>query len=301
MSSVPLIEWLQSFSTPQLDTAFITITRLGDETFYLLALPALYWSVQHAVGFRLGLLFITSILINAYIKEFFQLPRPWQVHESIRSIRADASFGFPSGHAQGTTTFWGFLIASFRSRALTAAGCAVVLAVALSRLYLGQHYVADVLGGIAIGAALVLLVALAPFPAAFRPATWNLPAQLLGRLAISLAPLLLSRGELAYKLCGYLLGFLAGAALERRWVRMDPAATIARQTVRIVLGLTILFALQLVTRPFFPDGGPQVIRYAVFGAWVSCAAPYLFVRLGLSRSVLAPELTTSIAGRRPAP
>lgn len=299
MSSVALIEWLQSFSTPWLDAAFITITRLGDETFYLLALPALYWSLPRSIGFRLGLLFLTSILINGAIKELFQLPRPWQAHASIRSIRADVSFGFPSGHAQGTTTLWGFLIATYRGRALTAVGIAVIVSVGISRLYLGQHYVADVLGGVAIGAALALFFANSALPRALQPAAWSLPAQVLGSLAISLLPLLLHREEIVYKLSGYLLGFLIGAAAEYRWVRLDPAAAISRQVAKIGTGLAGLFALLLLTRPFFPDGGPQVIRYAVLGVWVSGAAPYLFIRLRLSRST--PALTTSTAGRRPAP
>jgi membrane protein DedA with SNARE-associated domain/membrane-associated phospholipid phosphatase len=66
---------------------------------------------------------------------------------------------FPSWHAMGSILFYGLLavfigasLNALRWRALTfLASCAVVLLIALTRIYVGAHYVTDVIGAIAAG------------------------------------------------------------------------------------------------------------------------------------------------------
>jgi undecaprenyl-diphosphatase len=66
------------------------------------------------------------------------------------------TYSFPSGHAMASTVFYGFVVACVltetqprdRRYALIAAGILMIGLVCLSRLYLGVHYVSDVLGGI---------------------------------------------------------------------------------------------------------------------------------------------------------
>lgn len=70
-----------------------------------------------------------------------------------------ASYSFPSGHAMASTVFYGYVIAYVfpaapqRHRAVTVAGVVIVGLVCLSRVYLGVHYVSDVLAGILEGVA----------------------------------------------------------------------------------------------------------------------------------------------------
>ena len=64
------------------------------------------------------------------------------------------SYSFPSGHAMASTVFYGFVIGCVltmtpqRHKAATAAGILMIALVCLSRVYLGVHYLSDVLGGI---------------------------------------------------------------------------------------------------------------------------------------------------------
>lgn len=51
-SGIELILWLQQFS-PALDQLFIFFTLLGNETFFLVALPTLYWCFDRRIGARL--------------------------------------------------------------------------------------------------------------------------------------------------------------------------------------------------------------------------------------------------------
>lgn len=75
---------------------------------------------------------------------------------------------FPSGHVTGSTLFYGFIfillfahlhsVHSVASRTLVAlAALFVVAAVALSRIYLGAHYLSDVLGSFAVAIAWLAL------------------------------------------------------------------------------------------------------------------------------------------------
>lgn len=96
-----------------------------------------------------------GMLLNVLLKYSFQRARP-VFDEPLVTL---ATYSFPSGHASGATLFYGVLAAwlacAHRSGGRLAlvvlgAGFMVVL-VALSRVYLGAHYLSDVLAAIAFG------------------------------------------------------------------------------------------------------------------------------------------------------
>jgi membrane-associated phospholipid phosphatase len=96
-------------------------------------------------------------LLNILLKHFFHRQRP-VLENPLLTL---SSFGFPSGHTMGSTLFYGMLaifvaqsVRTWRWRAFNfyVAALAVVL-IGLSRIYLGAHYLTDVLGAIAMGLA----------------------------------------------------------------------------------------------------------------------------------------------------
>lgn len=88
------------------------------------------------------------------LKIFFHRERP-----SI-ALYTENSFSFPSGHAAVAVAFYGYLtyvlVRNLKTRRgkITAAcaGTVVIFVLGLSRLYLGVHFVSDVVGGYVIGA-----------------------------------------------------------------------------------------------------------------------------------------------------
>jgi len=98
-------------------------------------------------------------LLNLALKETFERTRP----EFADPLLASSSWSFPSGHAMGTFIFCGlacYLV--FRARrSWIAVAIALILALswcvvmAFSRLYLGVHFVSDVLAGLIAGTAWV--------------------------------------------------------------------------------------------------------------------------------------------------
>lgn len=98
-----------------------------------------------------------GMLVNVLLKYTFQRARP-HFEQPLVEL---ATYSFPSGHTSGATVFYGILaaycvmqVASAGRRLLILLAAAVMTAlVAYSRVYLGAHYLSDVLAGVAVGCA----------------------------------------------------------------------------------------------------------------------------------------------------
>ena len=89
-----------------------------------------------------------------------RIPRPSTAVAGERANAADSEtgFGFPSGHVSTTVTFVAGLagLAGLAGRRwVRITGVVWLLLMAVSRLYLGRHFIADVLGGLALGGLVV--------------------------------------------------------------------------------------------------------------------------------------------------
>lgn len=96
------------------------------------------------------------VVLNQVLKFLVQRPRP----EGFR-LAAETGFSFPSGHSMAVMAFFGLLIWMVwhyeRDRAVRI-GCSVALAalivaVGVSRIYLGVHYASDVVAGFCVSLA----------------------------------------------------------------------------------------------------------------------------------------------------
>ena len=96
------------------------------------------------------------VALNALLKAIVQRPRP----EGFRLV-AESGYSFPSGHSMVATAFFGLLIWMIwryhKRDAMRVVWCAffglVIVAVGLSRIYLGVHYASDVLAGFCVSLA----------------------------------------------------------------------------------------------------------------------------------------------------
>lgn len=286
-----VILWLQQFASPGLDAFFLAVTRLGNEGFYLVFLPLVYWNLDRPFGFRLTILFLVSMFTNFVLKDTLQLPRPSGPGIRVPEGAAATGYGFPSGHAQGNTTIWAAIALRYRSPWLTVMACVIVGLVSLSRVYLGVHYPADVLGGIAIG----LLVTVLFFRIADACGKWPIPvpAKAVLSFALPFLGVLIYRANDAYRIAGVASGFAVGYVLYQRFLggsRREGAGLPSRPgfafrlaVIRSAIGLGVAIGVRLLTSPYFPEGLPQMVRFWVIGLWVSFLAPWVFLRLGLER------------------
>ncbi|MEK7644212.1 MAG: phosphatase PAP2 family protein [Patescibacteria group bacterium] len=96
---------------------------------------------------------IGSEALTYLAKHRFARPRP------VLAYYLENSYSFPSGHATAAVAFYGFLAYYFYCRQKTRgrkiivliSATVMILAIGFSRLYLGVHYLSDVLAGYAVG------------------------------------------------------------------------------------------------------------------------------------------------------
>jgi len=282
-----LIRTIQLIHGPTLDAIFKAITFMGEEEFFLLLLPLIFWCVDFAVGVRLALAFLLSTYVNTGLKDLVAHPRPFDLDPSVRL--ADASgYGLPSGHSQSAVVVWGTIAAGFRKAWLWVVAALLVLLIGFSRIYLGVHFPTDVFSGWAIGALfLVAYLALEPHVAVWLKRA-GLAVQLALAIAVPLVLLLIYPTQDTASPMAVMMGMGVGIALTMRWTPFSASGPLWQRAVRFLVGLLGLLVLYLGLKLLFPgEGEPlyfilRVVRYALVGLWAGLGAPWLFRRLRLA-------------------
>ena len=148
-----LAQWLHTHSTPVLTKYLLILTHMHDPIVisFIVVLIALYliWRKRWYGALAVLLVVQGGMLLNLLAKYTFHRARPSFEHPLIMLT----TYSFPSGHVAATTLFYGVLAALLISKTPTwsRAACVFLIAftmvvlVAFSRMYLGAHYLSDVL------------------------------------------------------------------------------------------------------------------------------------------------------------
>jgi membrane-associated phospholipid phosphatase len=273
------------FAGSWLDWLMLGLTSLGSENFYLMALPLLYWCWDRKKTLYVGAAFLVSISLNDIVKTIFLHPRPDPAKllpgiSELAARYAPQSPGFPSGHSQGSIAFWGTLVLFFRERAVKAALVLLILLVSYSRIYLGVHFMGDVIGGLVIGLACLAATIPVIHVTGKRYHAIHPAVVIAALLIIPIALYLFVPGDRLYADMGTISGFLIGAYLAEDRIRFNPRNRLPYQIAKILLGIAGLAAIRFGLKAVLPDiPAAGFIRYWLIGAWVSIGAPYLFSRI----------------------
>lgn len=158
---------MQGLRTPWGDRLMVLVTELGDGVVIALIAAAVLAWLSWRRNLRAAAYWVAAAgfgqIAATGLKLVLQRPRPISVGYDGLSAHA-----FPSGHATMSMVVYGFL-AVLVARGLTpprrwlpyALAALLIGAIALSRLYLGAHWLSDVLGGLSLGLAWVCLLAIA--------------------------------------------------------------------------------------------------------------------------------------------
>ena len=296
-----IILWLQQVS-PVLDIPFKALTFMGEEAFFLVVLPFLYWCIDRSVGARITLLFLLSAWINASAKIIVDQPRPFEYDTRIKKLAEAGGGGLPSGHTQGAVVFWGYLAATYSRPCLWIIAAVLIILIPLSRLYLGMHFPTDLLGGYVIGAVLLTLFLYLEDSITKWVQKLSLVWQL--GLAICLPALMAALSPGWEKNCitaaATMMGMSVGFVLEQRFIGFETTGTWQHRILRLFVGIAVIMAVWLGLKEAFAGLEPAVlfrfIRYTLVGLWGALGAPWLFVRLGLAdRNVLSVPLPPAIS------
>jgi membrane-associated phospholipid phosphatase len=150
--------WLHDHTTSDVVAVFKLVTQAGNAVVLgalVLCVGAVLWRRGAANDAALlGAVVFGAEAVNAALKLAFHRPRPELAFLHLET------YSFPSGHSTAATAAFGavaFLLwpraGTVRRRvALVMAAVGLICLVGFSRLYLGVHYLSDVLAGFALGA-----------------------------------------------------------------------------------------------------------------------------------------------------
>jgi membrane-associated phospholipid phosphatase len=160
-----LATWLHVRATPHVTDVMASISLLGAPTTLTIVTIAgsllLLYRRRYAEAILLSTVVLGGNFLNFCLKHLLQRGRP-VFDDPIFSL---PTYSFPSGHAMASTVFYGLLAiyvsarAGQRHAAPVAIGAAALMValVSASRVYLGLHYLSDVLGGLSEGIAWLAL------------------------------------------------------------------------------------------------------------------------------------------------
>jgi membrane-associated phospholipid phosphatase len=131
---------------------------LGTEEFYFLVLPIFFWCVDVGLGARIGVNLLLTSGLNSMLKVLFHGPRPYWYSAEVVPHAAEPSFGVPSGHAQRSVAVWGTIALWYKRRWVTIVSLLIIFLTSFSRLYLGVHFIHDILLGWVFGGLLLWVV-----------------------------------------------------------------------------------------------------------------------------------------------
>jgi membrane-associated phospholipid phosphatase len=293
-------------------------TFLGSENFFYLVLPLIYWSIDAALGLRVGFILITSASLNSMVKLWFAGPRPYWVSDKVIPFSSESSFGVPSGHAQNSVSVWGAIAARIRKPWVWITAVSIFLLVGFSRWYLGVHFVHDGILGWLIGSLILWLFIRFGDPVAVWFKARTFAQQIM--IAILSSLIVIGLGWLsALPLSGYtfpaewadnalragplpspasiegffssggtLFGFITGVAWLATRGGYQTAGPVGKRAIRYVIGLIGVLIFWRGLDMVFPSGEDLIgfffryLRYSLVGLWISAGAPYLFFHFKLA-------------------
>ncbi len=142
-----------------LNVFFVNYTFLGDGIFGLSLAAFFYYRKQKKLALFILVAFVSSGLTAQLLKNIIYAPRPRIYFEASQYIYRLDNFGnsgggassFPSGHTTSAFALATVLALWFQKKWLSIVLVIAAALVGYSRIYLAQHFPADVLAGSCIG------------------------------------------------------------------------------------------------------------------------------------------------------
>ncbi len=287
------ILFLQGFASPTLDAFFQGVSRLGSSQVYIALLLVLYLGVDARLGQRVGIFLLFGFYLNFQLKGLVGTGRPFLIDPSVgRTPEAipTSGPGFPSAHAQLSLTFWGYTAWWLRRPWLWGLAAILVGLISLSRLYLGMHFLVDVLGGLALGALYTAVLVLAePLWRSLRTFSKGLRALVGVLVPLGLLLVFPPPGLEVDLILGGMAAFLSAPLL----LPYTPPATLWRRFVVVLGGILLVFAVLIASSLLLPEAWKRDVligffRYLALGYVGLYLVPLLAQTLGL-----APKKTAS--------
>ncbi len=272
-----ILYWFEKLRFPVLDQFMLLVTKFGEETAFLVAAMIVFWCLDKNRGYYVLAVGFFGTIITQVMKLVCRVPRPW-VQDPDFTVVGDAKeaaggYSFPSGHSQSAVGTFGAIAVGTVNKWIRFALVAVCILVPVSRMYLGVHFLSDVLVGSAVSLGLMWLLRFV-----------NIPKTLFALLIASVGFVLYvelfpfadgldpHNYESALKNSYTLLGAIAGINLaywiDKKWVNFEVKAVWWAQILKVVAGLLLVLAVK---------SGLKAPLEALFGLYPGRAVRYFLI------------------------
>ncbi len=144
------------------DFLFSSITQLAELPVFALVIGLLYITNKREKAYTVLAAGLISTLVSYLLKDFFQEPRPLLYFNQLGLINTlkpvpgvslnSGNSSYPSGHTMGAFSLFITLALLWPSKKIFGFFCVLMaILVGVSRIYLGQHFLSDVVSGSMVG------------------------------------------------------------------------------------------------------------------------------------------------------
>lgn len=310
--------WLQSMGG-WLSIPMQIISFLGTQYFQIMLFAWIYWCIDHKTAIRLGMVLIAGNSLNVALKWIFHAPRPYWINTAVKPLSTESSFGIPSGHAMMSTIFYGRIALWLKKKWLTILIVAIIFLIGLSRVYLGVHFLSDVVAGLAFGISFLIFFTRLEQPVSkwlhqinfstritvffissllvifffsllrYLLSSWQIPGDWfknveIAGLADSIDPI---RMRDIFTLAGLGFGMMTGYAWIKKYDFFQNPDNRMQNIIRLVLGFSGLAVLLFFPVKIYEWLTPEVMKlgfiyfhYFLISLWITGAAPVIFQKFG---------------------
>jgi len=275
---------------PGLGDFFLLIAEFGSELVFIGILFTLYWAVNKKEAILATYLLIFAFISNYWLKVIIAHERP---PVSNWYPGADAlNYSTPSGHSQLSASLYGWFTARVRKWWMTLIAVVLTGLVGISRIYLGVHFLGDVLLGWGIGIITVILLfylenPIREFFSRYRQEYLLMGLAIIGFVMTFIAFLLPQPPNDNFgAIGGFTMGLALSLILENRFVGFSvevPEGGRTKLFLRVIIGFILVLGVMLGLAPILPteEIWLRALRYilvAIIGVFVW---PAIFKRINL--------------------
>ncbi len=292
-----ILEFFEKLRTPFLTSLFSLITRFGEEYAFLIFALAVMWCVNKKYGYCMLFCGIVGQSINQFFKFTCKVERPWVAYPHLdtveSAITAASGYSFPSGHTQVAVTTYGPIAYFYKEKKSVFAFFTILtLLIATSRLYLGVHYMSDVVFSLIIGVILVVSVSYAfdknVNTRIFQVITLTLSTALLIYFLLCSSSSFTAEEQSALKFSskffGASLAFVIAWIVDEKYLNFSTKGTFLFQLFKLTVGAGGVIALRMALKTLFSALSINTllahsVRYFIMVIFAGIVWPFIFNKI----------------------
>jgi len=275
---------------PNLGNFFVFLSQFGSELVFIGVLFLLYWTVNKKEGILATYIVLFAVALNYWLKIIIAKQRPpvsnW--YPGTNPI----NYSTPSGHSQFSATMYGWFAVRIKRWWMFLIAIILTALVGISRVYLGVHYIGDVLIGWGVGILTVIAFYYLEQPAREFLSRYKQEYLLIGIALIAFVMMLVSSvlppppNDNFGAIGGVTIGYAIGLALERRYVNFTvepPNGQKWRLALRVIIGGMLVVGLLVGLGEILPseDLWLRGLKYLLVSLTGTFVWPLIFKRINL--------------------